>query len=89
MKYYWAKLVDKRPDGVLILHAYVDEYSAASLKGATIKELMFAKVFAFRRDEVSRKEIEHGPTKYPGLDILMRQDGIWTRKVLVAASPRL
>jgi len=64
-----AMFADKRPGGLVLFSAFVEEFPEKALMGTSAKDLLAAYVFAFRKDETSRKELEHGPKKYPGLEI--------------------
>ncbi|HJZ91259.1 MAG TPA: hypothetical protein VKE40_10325 [Gemmataceae bacterium] len=86
---YSAIYTGKGPDGAVVYSAVVLEYPQAAVKDASPEELLAAYVFATRKHEVSRKSIEHGPAKLPGLDIVIRRDGRVTRRVVVAAGQRL
>ncbi|HVK18552.1 MAG TPA: hypothetical protein VM533_16575 [Fimbriiglobus sp.] len=88
-KHYSATFTDKRPEGVVIFSAFVDEYPADAVKQADPEELLTATVFAFKADEVSQKKFAHGPQKYPGFDILSQSDGKFDRKLVVVAGRRV
>jgi hypothetical protein len=88
-RHYSATFADKRSGGVINYTAFVEEYPADSIKKADPEELLSAYVFAFQADEVSRKKIEYGPRKYPGLDIVSQRDGRFDRKLVVMADRRM
>jgi hypothetical protein len=62
-------------------------------EGHSPQEMLAASVQAFRKDETSRIEIEHGPHKYPGFDITMRsaleRGDLFTHKLVVMVWPRI
>ena len=92
-KHYSAMFADKRPDGLVLFSAFVEEFPEKALKGTSAKQLLAAYVLAFRKEETSRKELEHGPKKYPGLDITSQHaspSGIrFNRKLVVLAGRRI
>jgi hypothetical protein len=88
-KHYSALFTHKHPSGVVLFSAFVEEFPDKALKGASPKELLAAYVFASKKNETSRKEIEHGAKKYPGLEITTRTDKQFGRKVVVMARSRI
>jgi len=88
-KHYSAMFADKQPEGAVVYSAFVIEYPEKALKGTTPKEMLAAYVFAFQKEETSRKEIEHGKNKHPGLDITSKSAKFFGRKVVVMVQPRL
>jgi len=89
-KFYDAMYADKRPTGTIMYSAHVMEFPAKELKGASPKQLLEASVFAFKKDETSRKEISFGKKKYPGLDITSRSAKLlFSRKIVVLVGTRL
>ena len=69
----------------------VEEYPQKSFEDEklTPHDMLFAHNFAFQKFEVSRKEIEHGPQKYPGLVIFQKMDKNCHRQLTVMAGNRL
>src|SRR5258708_10832279 len=57
VKHYSATYADKQPAGVVLFFAFVTEFPEKALKDASPKEMLSAHVFAFKKDETSRKEI--------------------------------
>jgi len=66
-KHYTAMLTHRSANGILFLSANVDE--DPGFAKLSPKEALDSYTFAFRKHETSRKEIEVGPKKYPGLEI--------------------
>lgn len=64
-----------------IFSASVYEFSAEDLQGSDPKELLAGPVTSGSEIELSRKQIEHGPNKYPGLDMTAKSgdDGVLRR----------
>jgi hypothetical protein len=89
VKHYSALFADKQPTGIIIYGAHVMEYPAKTLEVTSPKELLMAYVFAFQKDETSRKEIEHGHDKYAGLEISRHRGDRFDRLLVVMAWPRL
>ena len=67
----------------------VAEYPAGLLQGTSPKELLAAYLFARQKDELIRKEIEHGPRKYPGLEIATRSGRHLGRRLVIFGGRRL
>lgn len=86
---YTALYSERRPNGAVIFAAHVAEYPAAMWEKSSPEEILESSVFAFRKDELSRKPVEHGPRKYPGYDILSKRNDLTTRKLVVVAKPRV
>jgi hypothetical protein len=86
---YTAMYADKRPEGVVVFTARIDEYPAAMWAQTSPEEILESTVFAFRKNELSRMPVAHGPRKYPGFDILSKRDDLTTRKLVVVAKPRV
>jgi hypothetical protein len=87
-KHYSASFVDKQATGVTLYAANVEEFPEEMLKGASPKELLAAYVLGSKRHETSRKEIEHGPKKYPGLEITTRTEKDFGRRLVVMAGSK-
>jgi hypothetical protein len=64
-KHYTARLTRKGASGTLYLSLNVDEDPGFAKLAP--KDALDSFTFAFRKNETSRKEIEVGPKKYPGL----------------------
>jgi hypothetical protein len=92
-KHYDAMFADKRPDGVVLFFAAVEEFPEEALKASSAKDLLLAYVFAFRKEETSRKELEHGPKKHPGLEISSQRTSPlgmrFCRRLVVFAGQRI
>jgi hypothetical protein len=88
-KHYTALFSKKGTAGVVIFSAFVIEFPDKALKSTTAKTLLAAYVFSSKDDETSRKEVEHGPKKYPGLEISTHARGLFGRKLVVMAGSRL
>jgi hypothetical protein len=88
-KHYSALFSNKGGSGVVTFSAFVIEFPDKAVKGTTPKELLTAYAFASKDDETSRKEVEHGPMKYPGLEISTKARGLFGRKLVVLAGSRL
>jgi hypothetical protein len=88
-RHYSAIFTDRQPGGVVLYGVFVDELPEKALAGSDPKERLAAYVFANKRDETSRQAIEHGPKKYPGLDITTASGKRFGRRIVIAAGPRL
>jgi hypothetical protein len=86
---YMATYVDRAPDAVTLYMASVTDLGAEAANQTSPRDLLLAFKFAFQKDELSRKEIEHGPKKRPGLDIVSNRRGKVSREVVVAAGSRI
>lgn len=87
---YRATYMDRGPGGITLYTASVTDLGAAgAAEEGSPRDHLVAFKTAFQKDEVSRKEIEHGPKKRPGLDIVSKRDGKVSREVVVAAGSRL
>jgi hypothetical protein len=86
---YTATYSQGGPEGVVIFLVSVAEYPEKLLQGTSPRELLAAHVFALQKDELSRKEIEHGPRKYPGLEIATRSGRHLGRRLVIFAGRRL
>ncbi|HJZ93956.1 MAG TPA: hypothetical protein VKE40_23985 [Gemmataceae bacterium] len=86
---YLATYTDRAPGAVTLYKASVTDLGAEAANQTSARDLLIAFKFAFQKDEVSRKEIEHGPKKRPGLDILSKRSGKVSREVVVASGSRL
>jgi hypothetical protein len=86
---YMATYVDRTPGRGLLYSANVTDVGPAGADAMSPRDLLAAYTVAFQKDEVSRKEIEHGPNKLPGLDLVGRVSGKLSRKVVVAAGTRM
>jgi hypothetical protein len=83
---YMAHHISKAPGRFLMYSANVTDFGTAPGNRMGPRERLTAFKFAFRNEEVSRKEFEHGPKKYPGLDIVTRFGiGEKVRRELVVA----
>jgi hypothetical protein len=83
-----AFYADKTPGRFLQYSASVVELGAKAAETSP-KENLTAFKFALRKDEISRQEIEHGPRKLPGLDIVSQQAGKFRRERVIASGQRL
>jgi hypothetical protein len=81
----YTSAADGRP---VVFTASVTDLGPAT-KEMSPRELLEAHAFASRKDEVSRQEVEHGPKKLPGLDIVVRTGGNVRRQRLVASGTRI
>lgn len=88
-KHYTALFTDKLPAGAVTFSAFVIEFPDKALKGMSPQRFLAAYVAASKKDETSRKEVEHGPKKYPGLEITTHARGLFGRKLVVLAGSRL
>jgi hypothetical protein len=88
-KHYRAMFADKLTRGVTLYSASVEEFPEKTLKGTSPNELLVAYVHAFKKHETSRKEVEHGKKKYPGLEITSRRDKHFGRRLVVMAGSRI
>ena len=86
---YRATYMDRAPGGITLYTANVTDLGAEAAKEGSPRDHLIAFKTAFQKDEVSRKEIEHGPKKRPGLDIVSNRSGKVSREVVVAAGSRL
>jgi hypothetical protein len=86
---YMATYADRASGAVTLYAANVTDLGGAAANQTSPRDLLVASKVAFQRDELSRKEIEHGPKKRPGLDIVSKRSGKVSREVVVAAGSRL
>ena len=86
---YRATYMDRAPGGITLYTASVTDLGAEAAKEASPRDHLVAFKTAFQKDEVSRKEIEHGPKKRPGLDIVSNRSGKVSRELVVAAGSRV
>jgi hypothetical protein len=87
-KDYTAHFVLKRATGNISFWASVAELPIKEMR-ENPKVALAAYVLAFKKDETSRKEIEHGPKKFPGFEIASRTKFGFDRKVVVIAGQRI
>ncbi|HKA07507.1 MAG TPA: hypothetical protein VKD71_09635 [Gemmataceae bacterium] len=71
-KHYTATLIHKGANGTIFLSAHVDD--DPGFAKLSPRDALDSFTFAFRKNETSRKEIEVGPKKYPGLQITSKHD---------------
>ena len=83
-----AFYTDKTPGHLLQYSVSVLELGT-NANGMTPKEHLTAFKLAFQKDELSRKEIEHGSKKLPGLDIVIRRAGILRRTWAIVSGTRM
>jgi hypothetical protein len=89
LRHYSASFADKQATGLTLFWADVEEFPEKMLKGTSPKELLTAYVLGSKRNEISRKEIEHGPKKYPGLEITTRTEKHFGRRLVVMPGSRI
>jgi hypothetical protein len=88
LKDYSAMLTEKRPNGLRVFSAAVLEFPEKQVEGQSPRMLLAACVFASKKDETSRKDVEYGPRKYPGFAITTRRGKWWGRRLAVLAGRR-
>jgi hypothetical protein len=86
-KHYNAMLLN-RQDRTLYAAAVL-EFPEKALKGSSPKDLVAAYVFGSKSQETSRKEVEHGKRKCPGLEITTKNEKGLSRKLVVMAGSRI
>ena len=86
---YTATYSQGGPEGVVTFLVSVAEYPEQLLQGTSPRQLLAAHVYALQKDELSRKEIEHGPRKYPALEIATRSGRHLGRRLVIFAGRRL
>jgi hypothetical protein len=86
-KNYMGTFTERGQDEVVIFSAYVMELP--TLEQSSPKDLFEASVLPMQRDEFTRKDIEHGPKKYPGVDITRHSKKSFSRNVQVMAGLRI
>src|SRR6476660_7976313 len=91
-KHYSALLTHKGTKGTILLSAFVDE--DPGFAKLSPKDALDSYTFAFRKNETSRKEIEVGPKKYPGLEITSKDTSAagkvrFERKLVYVAGTRI
>ena len=79
----------KNPDGLLLFSVFVEEYPDEKFGGYTPKQMLESFTSVLQNDEISRKSIEHGPKKYPGLEFENRNEKQKWHSIVVIAGPRL
>src|SRR5262249_37564088 len=89
LKHYSAMGSVKKAHGVIIFSAFVEEYPEKAVKDKSAKQMLNAYVLVTKKGETSRKEIEHGPKKFPGLDIVYKSGAFFGRKLVVIVGPRI
>jgi hypothetical protein len=88
LKHYNALFARRGPEENIIFAASAYELPDKEVRDSNPEERLAASMIALRKDEISRKEIEHGPKKYPGFDILTQSKGLFSRHLVVIAGPR-
>lgn len=86
---YMAIYNDKKPDRNLLFSASVNELGPRAINEMTPRERLTTFKFAFQKDELSRQEIEYGPSKLLGLDIVMRRQGTFSRGRAIVVGSRI
>lgn len=74
---------------VAIFSANVYEFSENDLQGSDSKELLASHGTSGDEVELTRKDIEHGPNKHPGLDVTSKDDGGFLRRVNIMVGRRI
>lgn len=74
---------------VTIFEATVHQFSEKDLQGTAAKEMLVGHGTGSDVIELTRKQIEHGPNKYPGFDVTAKDDGSFDRRVNILAGRRL
>lgn len=88
-KHYSASCALKLPDGILLFSAFVEEYADDKFGGHSPEQMLYFHNFGFMKNETSRKSIEHGTKKYPGLVIESRGEKVTTKRIEVVAVRRI
>jgi len=88
-KHYSAMFADKSPSGSVLYFAAVEELPKKALKEFGARKLLEAYVFAFKKEETSRKEITFGKGKYPALDITTHARKLFGRRLVILAGNRI
>jgi hypothetical protein len=88
-RFYNATCTKEGPMGAMMFFAHVMELDETELKGTSPKKVLDAYTFASKDDETSRKAIEYGSKKYPGLDIVTRWGKSFCRKKVVMVRSRI
>lgn len=86
---YMATYADRAPGQVILYMASVTDFGPEAANQMPPRDRLVTFKFAFQKDELSRKEIDHGPKKLPGLDIVSRRNGKVSREIVVAAGSRM
>lgn len=84
---YNAMASEKFDGGLLLYALFIIEYPDDKFDGMTPQQLMDAYIKGF--GESTRTPIEHGPQKYPGVEITRKRESKWDRHVVVVAGRRL
>ncbi len=74
---------------VTIFSASVYELSAEDLQGSDPKEMLASHGTTGDEVELTRKQIEHGPSKLLGFDVMSKDDGGFRRSVNILAGTRI
>ncbi len=88
LKHYDATFAEKRPNGVVIFSASVQEYPEKEAGRLSSRQWLDAFVFASRKNETARKELDFGPQKYPAIETTTRSGKLFTRRLVVLAGAR-
>jgi hypothetical protein len=88
-KNYNAMYTEKQDKKFTLYAAFVDEFSDQHRKAMSPKELLANFTAAFKERETSRKEIQYGAKKYPGLEISARAKGRFERRLVVMVLSRI
>lgn len=86
---YGATLMQTQSVPVTIFSANVYELSESDLQGSDPKELLASHLTSGDEVELTRKEIEHGPNKHPGLDVTSKEADSFLRRVNVMVGRRI
>jgi hypothetical protein len=89
LKHYSAMGSVKKADGIIVFSAFVEEYPEKAVKDISATQRLNTYVLGTKKGEISRKEIEHGPKKCPGLDIVYKSGSFFGRKLVVIVGPRI
>ena len=80
-----ASLIQSDP--ATIFSATVSHFTEKDRQGIDLNE-MLADSALQSDEELSRKEIKHGPNKYPGLDVTAKSGTSFVRRIVVLAETR-
>lgn len=85
---YGASITFSQTVPVTRFAAAVTQFTEKTLQGLAPKQMLVDEALGEDK-ELTRKEIEHGPKKYPGLDVTAKSGDSFVRRVVVLARTRI
>lgn len=86
---YSATFLQNQARPVAIFAASVYQFTEKDLQGTDPKDLLAGHNTSGDEIELSRQQIEHGPNKLLGFDVVAKEDGGFRRRVNILAGTRI